>query len=352
MLDISINIFNSSNGLIIPTSVSLPNDSNIGSLKEELGYENCEEINIYNQSKLLKDSDIVEDYFDEGDELNAVVTDQEEKAFEANTTNFSSKKVLIVYSVLGKKKFLNLEVRQQKALRVPLHFMRGVFAVLREQDDLQDDQTVFKGFKYNLPEDEGIRKIEITENHVLKYLNSKDTSAVQLIPIGKPIHIKEEEFSKGGKKIIQVENEGPEIYLVTGTKTSFNPYLLAPKSSNSLKILESKRFTVVSGSQFHFGLCRKAVQTERGPEYTCYMFDAMQILNPSKIMIKNSEEEGPNVILLSDDGQENLQTPEDLPQKKFISGDRFRFDDWIKLGTVVASKIVSGVASLAGAGSN
>ena len=140
---------------------------------------------------------------------------------------------------------------------------------------------------------------------------------------------------------------------MTGTKTSFNAHLLDdPKTTKSLKILESKRFTLVSGSQFHFGLCKNAVQTEKGPEYTCYMFDAMQILNASKIIIKSSEEEGPTVILLSDDGQENLQTPEDLPQKKFISGDRYRFDDWVKLGTDVASKIGGIVVKLAGAGAS
>ena len=107
--------------------------------------------------------------------------------------------------MLGKKQFLNLENGQQKALRVQLPFKWGTFAVLREQDDLQDDQHVFKGFKYNLPEDKEIQ-IEITEDQVRKCLKSKDP--ILLIPIGTPIHVKEEEFSKGSKKIFKVENEG------------------------------------------------------------------------------------------------------------------------------------------------
>ena len=85
--------------MIIRKSVSLSNDSNIGDLKEELGYGNFKEIQIFHQSRVLSDFENLEDCFEEGDELNALVSDQEEKAFEANTTNHSSKRVIIVYSV-------------------------------------------------------------------------------------------------------------------------------------------------------------------------------------------------------------------------------------------------------------
>ena len=136
---------------------------------------------------------------------------------------------------------------------------------------------------------------------------------------------------------------------MTGTKTSFNQYLLAPNSQNSLKFVESKRLKLLSGAEIHFGLCKKPVQTQLGPEYTAYMYDALQILSPQKIIIRNSEDgEGPNVVLIDDDGGENIQSHQDLPRKMFNTYDRKRFDDWLKLGTEVVSQGVKGGAALAG----
>jgi len=345
MLHLSVSIFNASDGEVITDTVTVSKDSNIASLKRSLNYENLDEIKLFNEANLLKDDEKLEDCLEDGDELNAVVNDQEEKSFMADTKNYSTKKVLIRSQ---RKKFLNLNVGQKKALRVEISFLWGTFAVLREQDVLKNNESVYQGFKYNLPNDDGIQEIQITEKHVMKKMR-EDSSFVVLPPIGKPIEIKEEEFSKGKKKTFLVDNEGPEIYLLTGTKTSFNQYLLAPNSQNSLKFVESKRLKLLSGAEFHFGLCKKPVQTQLGPEYTAYMYDALQILSPQKIIIRNSEDgEGPNVVLIDDDGGENIQSHQDLPRKMFNTYDRKRFDDWLKLGTEVVSKGVKGAAALAG----
>jgi len=344
-MHLSVSMFNASEGEVITDKVSVLNDSNIASLKKSLGYENLEEIAVYHIATLLHDEDIIQECLEDGDELNAVVADQDE-SFAANTINYSSKKIIIRSE---RNKFLNLEVGEKKALRVECSFLWGTFAVFREVDALKDNETVYQGFKYNLPKDAEIQEIQISDKNVMKIMK-KGKSPVVIPPLGKPIEMKAEEFSKGKEKIFLVNNEGPEIYLLTGTKTSFNDYLLAPKSENSLKILESKRFKAVSGSKFHFGLCKKAVQTELGTEYTAFMYDANRVMNVKKILIRNSEEgEGPNVVLIDEEGDENIQTPQDLPQKIFKTSQIKKFDDWLKLVTDVVSSVVKSGAAVAGA---
>jgi len=349
MLQLSVSKFNASEGDVITKTVSVSKDSNIASLKKTLNYKDLAEIQIFHQARLLDDEDKIQECLEDGDELNAVVADGDQrKTSKADTTNHSSKKVIIVYQ---RNKFLNLEVGQRKNLRVKSSFLWGTFCVLRELDVLEDNELVYQGFKYNLPEDTKIQEMQITENHVIKIMK-KDSSRVVLPPLGEPIKIKREELSKEKKKVFLVDNEGPEIYLLTGTKTSFNPYHLDANSKNSLKILESKRFKLFSGTQFHFGLCKKAVETKVGAEYTAYMYDAIQVQNPQKIIIRNSGDgEGPNVVLINEQGGENVQKAQDLPQKIFTSNDRKRFDDWLKLGaevggqaSKVAGALVGGVA--------
>ena len=194
-----------SEGDVITKTVSVSKDSNIASLKKTLNYKDLAEIQIFHQARLLDDEDKIQECLEDGDELNAVVADGDQrKTSKADTTNHSSKKIIIVYQ---RNKFLNLEVGQRKNLRVKSSFLWGTFCVLRELDVLEDNELVYQGFKYNLPEDAKIQEMQITENHVIKIMK-KDSSRVVLPPLGEPIKIKREELSKEKKKVFLVDNEG------------------------------------------------------------------------------------------------------------------------------------------------
>ena len=67
-----------SDGEVITDEVSVSNDSNIASLKKSLNYKNLDEIQIFNQATPLHDEDKIQECLEDGDELNAVVTDQDE----------------------------------------------------------------------------------------------------------------------------------------------------------------------------------------------------------------------------------------------------------------------------------
>ena len=172
-------------------------------MKCELGYYEPSDLTIYNNTELLEDSNIINKALDEDDELNGVVSNQNE-AFKGNVTNFASKKVKIIYNG---SKILNLDVGQQKSMKVKLPVLWGSFQVLRETDVKEDQKTVFHGFVYSLPKGEGPTEIHVTESNVLKVMNDDDKTKVLLIPEGQPKKLFEEDNAID-KKIFHVKNEG------------------------------------------------------------------------------------------------------------------------------------------------
>ena len=131
---------------------------------------------------------------------------------------------------------------------------------------------------------------------------------------------------------------GPEIQLLTGTKTSFNPYLLQAKSECKIQIKEAKRFTVLYGSQYHFGLCKKALNGQ----YTAYMYDAEQVYGIEKIVIADSQaNEGPTVTLIGKNGRRNTQGPLDFKLKQFKEADIMRFKDWANMAATCLDTVVN-----------
>ena len=319
-------------------------------MKCELGYYEPSDLTIYNNTELLDDSNIINKALDEDDELNGVVSNQNE-AFKGNVTNFASKKVKVIYNG---SKILNLDVGQQKGVKVTLPMLWGSFQVLREMDVKEDEKTVFKGFFYTLPKADSFAEIEITENNVLEVKKDKDRTRVVLIPEGEPQKRLKDDIL-GDDKGFHVENEGtlnnfaisifnafcflgPEIYLLTGTKTSFIPYQLPANSNSKVKIKKSKRFSFLFGSQYHFGLCKKALNGQ----YTAYIYDAEQVFGIKKIIIANSQaNEGPTLTLLGKDGRRNTQDPLDFSMKQFREDDIIRLKDWLNMAQKLLETTVS-----------